>query len=139
MNKEEKKEDKSNFSPPLGARGPLAKITLENMEFHAYHGFLEHERQLGNTFIVTVGMELDTQLAGKTDELNDTLNYQLVYNAVKEQMEISSTLIEHVGQRILDKLSERFPQIASLEVKLSKLNPPLGGKVERVSIELKKP
>ena len=108
------------------------------MEFHAFHGFLEHEGQLGNTFIVSVGMEIDTELAGKTDELEDTLNYQLVYTAVKEQMEIPSVLIEHVGQRILDSLFNQFLQIKSLEVKLSKMNPPLGGKVEKVSIELSK-
>lgn len=108
------------------------------MEFHAFHGFLEHENRIGNTFIVSVAMELDTSKAGKSDNLDDTLNYQLVYNAVREQMEIPSTLIEHVGQRILDSLFGKFLQIELLEVKLSKLNPPLGGKVERVSIELSK-
>ena len=108
------------------------------MEFHAFHGCLEFEQNLGNTFIVSVTMELDTTQAGKTDELAHTLNYQLVYDAIKGQMEIPSKLIEHVGQRILDTLFEDFPQIQSLDVKLSKLNPPLGGKVERVTIELSK-
>ena len=116
----------------------MAKITLENMEFHAYHGCLEFEQELGNTFIVTVSMEIDTTLAGKTDALEHTLNYQLVYDAVKKEMEIPSKLIEHVGQRIADSLFENFTQIQNLTVKLSKLNPPLGGKVERVSIELNK-
>jgi dihydroneopterin aldolase len=55
---------------------------------------------------------------------------------VKEQMEIPSKLIEHVGQRILDCVMRSFPQIEALDVRLSKLNPPLGGKVESVSIEL---
>jgi dihydroneopterin aldolase len=52
----------------------MATITLENMEFHAYHGCLDHEKQLGNTFLVTASMELDTTLAGLTDQLSDTLN-----------------------------------------------------------------
>ena len=114
----------------------MTRITLENMEFHAYHGCLEHEQQLGNTFIVTISMELDTSLAGATDELVHTLNYQLVYDAVKTQMDIPSNLIEHIGQRILDHVFTEFPRIEVLEVKLSKLNPPLGGKVDRVTIEL---
>jgi len=108
------------------------------MEFHAFHGCLEHEQQLGNTFIVTIVMEIDTSLAGATDELVHTLNYQLVYNVVKAQMDIPSKLIEHVGQRIADTLFHAFPQIEALEVKLSKMNPPLGGKVDRVTIELSK-
>lgn len=108
------------------------------MEFHAFHGCMDHEQMLGNTFIVSICMELDTTLAGRTDELEHTLNYQLVYNLVKEQMEIYSKLIEQVGQRILEKIFSEFTQIKKLEVKLSKLNPPLGGKVERVTIELNK-
>ncbi|MEI7502351.1 MAG: dihydroneopterin aldolase [Paludibacter sp.] len=116
----------------------MSKISLENMEFHAFHGCLEHEQTLGNTFIVNVSMELDTKLAGETDNLEHTLNYQLVYDVVKEQMEIPSKLIEHVGQRILDNIMSSFPQIEALVVQLSKLSPPLGGKVERVTIELSK-
>lgn len=108
------------------------------MEFHAFHGCLEFEQQLGNTFVVSISMELNTDQAGKTDNLDDTLNYQLVYDVVREQMEIQSKLIEHLGQRILDSVFERFPQITKLNVKLSKQNPPLGGKVERVTIELER-
>ena len=96
------------------------------------------EQQLGNTFIVSLSMELNTEKAGKTDNLEDTLNYQLVYDVVKVQMEIPSKLIEHLGQRILDSVLNLFSEIQELEVKLSKLNPPLGGKVERVTIELGK-
>lgn len=116
----------------------MNKIILENMEFHAFHGCLEFEQKLGNTFIVSVSMDLDTSHAGKTDELDHTLNYQLVYDVIRGQMEMPSKLIEHVGQRILDSLFNGFPQINALEVKLSKLNPPLGGKVEKVTIKLSK-
>ncbi len=116
----------------------MSKITLENMEFHAYHGCLEHEKTLGNTFIVTLTMDLDTTLAGKSDELSDTLNYQLVYDVVKREMEIPSKLIEHLGQRIVEKVCTSFTQITALKLKISKMNPPLGGKVVAVSIEIEK-
>jgi len=53
-------------------------------------------------------------------------------------MEIPSKLIEHIGQRILEALFNEFPLLTGLELKLSKLNPPLGGKVDRVTIELTK-
>lgn len=106
------------------------------MKFHAYHGCLDFEKKDGNTFLVTVRMELDTHLAGMSDELDDTLNYQEVYDAVKHEMEIPSNLLEHVGQRILDALIKNFPDIKSVKVQLSKLNPPLGSDVESVTIEL---
>jgi len=114
----------------------MSNIILENMEFHSFHGCLEHEQKLGNTFIVSVNVELDTTQAGKTDDLNDTLNYQLVYNVIKREMGIPSKLIEHAGLRIMDSIFNEFPQIREVGVKLSKLNPPLGGKVESVKIEL---
>jgi len=136
MNSNFDTNNKTNPNSPLGAGGSF--IFLENMEFRAFHGCLEFEQQLGNTFVVSLCMGLNTEQAGRTDNLEDTLNYQLVYDTVKEQMEIPSKLIEHAGQRILDSVFGKFPQINELKVKLSKLNPPLGGKVESVTIELKK-
>ena len=108
------------------------------MEFHAYHGCLEHEKQLGNTFLVSVTMELDTSKASKTDDLSDALNYQLIYDVVKEQMEIRSNLIEHIAQRIISSISDKFPEIQNINLRLSKLNPPLGGRCDWVTIELQK-
>mgnify|MGYP001183641127 CR=1 FL=1 len=114
----------------------MSKITLENMKFHAYHGCLDFEKRDGNTFIVSLSMELDTSKAEKSDNLEDTLNYQQVYDVVKREMEISSELIERVSRRIYDAVLSEFPQIQSLKIELSKLNPPLGGEVEKVKIEL---
>lgn len=116
----------------------MSKITLENMSFHSYHGCLEHEKTLGNTFIVTVQMEIDTVKAAQSDELTDTLNYQLVYDVIKIEMDKPSKLIEHAVQRIADTIQSTFNQISHLKIKLSKLNPPLGGKVDAVSIEIEK-
>lgn len=113
----------------------MAIITLNDMEFYAYHGCLEHERKTGNTFLVSVSMTLDTTRAAASDRLSDTLDYQSVYDTVKAEMEKPSNLIEHVAQRTLDALVNRFPEVSRFELRLSKLNPPLGGKVSRVTIE----
>ena len=72
----------------------------------------------------------------QTDRLAHTLNYQDVFLLVKEQMAIKSNLLEHVGRRILVSLKEHFPEIISAKVKVSKMNPPLGGKIGSVSLLL---
>lgn len=108
------------------------------MEFYAYHGCLEHEKKIGGRFLLSVSFELDTDAAAESDDLADTLNYQEVYDMVRREMEQSSHLIEHLAARILRSLSESFPQMKELSIKLSKLNPPLGGKTAAVSIEIKK-
>ena len=114
----------------------MSEIILENMEFHAFHGCMEHEKNIGNTFLVTVKINIDTTQAGISDNLEDTLNYQLIYNVIRTQMEIRSNLIEHLASRIVDAVMEQFDQIKSIKLKLTKLNPPLGAKVESVSIKL---
>jgi dihydroneopterin aldolase len=114
----------------------MAKITLKNMAFHAYHGVLEHEKINGNDFLVTASFELDTRQAAASDLLADTLNYQEVYDLVSAEMAVRSDLIEHVVHRIYTRLSQRFPQITDLHVQLQKCNPPLGGPVEGVIINL---
>ena len=114
----------------------MSEIILENMEFHAFHGCMEHERNLGNTFLVTVKIDIDTSQSGISDNLEDTLNYQLIYNVIRTQMEIRSNLIEHLARRIVDAVMEQFDQIKNIKLKLTKLNPPLGAKVESVSIKL---
>ncbi len=115
----------------------MSKITLKNMEFHAYHGCLEHEKLNGNTFLVTLSLEIDTSAAEQSDRLEDTLNYKLVYDVVKEEMDKPSNLIENVAYRIKKAVLTRFPEIKKLKLKLCKLNPPVGGKTVKVSIELK--
>ena len=106
------------------------------MKFHAYHGCLDFEKRDGNTFLVNLILELNTEKAEISDKLEDTLNYQDVYDVVKREIEIPSNLIEHAARRIFDALIGNFPQIIHLNLRLSKLNPPLGGDVESVSVEL---
>lgn len=115
----------------------MAAISVTGMEFHAFHGCFKEEQVIGNTFIVDVYLETDTSEAEVTDDLRKTVNYAAVYGLVKKEMEITSKLIEHVARRILDSITFSFPQIAFAELKVSKMNPPVGGKVDCVSVTLK--
>ena len=115
----------------------MGTISITGMEFHAYHGCFKEEQVIGNTFIVDVYLETDTHEAEVADDLHKTVNYATVYGLVKKEMETTAKLIEHVARRILDSITSCFPQITFAELKVSKLNPPVGGKVDRVSITLK--
>lgn len=111
----------------------MGKIVLEGMEFFAYHGCFHEERIIGNRFVVEVWLEADTSRAELSDLLEDTINYQSVYRIVSHEMEQKSRLLEHVARRILDSVKNNFPGITSVQVRISKVNPPLGGKVKQVS------
>jgi len=115
----------------------MALISVEGMEFFSYHGCFKEEQIIGTRFMVDVFLETDTVEAEKTDDLSKTVNYQAVYGYVKEEMSVPSRLLEHVGRRILDRIRKEFPTITACRLKISKMSPPVGGKVERVSVELR--
>ncbi|MCX6246334.1 MAG: dihydroneopterin aldolase [Bacteroidetes bacterium] len=110
----------------------MGKILLEGMEFYAYHGHYKEEQIIGTKFIVDLEMVFETVHAEYSDHLDDTINYQEVYLVVKKEMEVNAHLLESVARRILDSVMQSFPQVKAIQVKISKVNPPLGGKVKQV-------
>lgn len=114
----------------------MAKIHLEGMEFFSYHGCFHEEQLIGTHFLVDMILSCDISGAETSDMLSETINYQDVYSIVRHEMEEKSNLIEHVARRITDAVKQAFPQIDSIEIKIAKLHPPLGGKVKQVAITL---
>lgn len=112
----------------------MAKIILENMEFYAFHGCYAEERKIGCTYRVSVELTLDLDAACRSDQLSDTINYETVYQLVKCEMEQPSNLIEHVAFRIKQSLLAAFPTLEGVTVTLTKLAPPLGGKIESAKV-----
>ena len=106
-----------------------SRIELRDMEFFAHHGCFEQERVIGNRFVVNLSVVTDSKKAAESDNINDAVNYQILYDIVAREMEIPSHLLEHVAGRILKSIRKVFPVIVSAEVSIDKLNPPLGGKV----------
>ena len=108
------------------------------MEFFAYHGCFKEEQIIGNRFLVNLELDTDTGRAEESDQLADTVNYQAVYQLVAEQMKVKSHLLEHIAQRIIRTVTGAFPQVQRVKVKVSKMNPPMGGKMEAVSVEVER-
>ena len=115
-------------------------IELEGMRFWAFHGCLESERSKGNLFLVDFHGETDLRKAAESDELEDTVNYGEIYDAVKAEMDIPSDLLEHVAGRITKVLAAKFPQFIRFSVRVSKQMPPVGGHVQwsRVTLNFNK-
>lgn len=105
-------------------------IELEEMRFWAFHGCLESERRNGNLFLVDFRGELDMRKAAESDSLEDTVNYGLVYDLVKEEMRVPSDLLENVAGRIVRRIAERFPEFVRFSVRVSKRRPPVEGPVQ---------
>jgi 7,8-dihydroneopterin aldolase/epimerase/oxygenase len=114
----------------------MGVIELENMEFFAFHGCFREEQVVGNSFMVNVRLEGNYSIPSDSDNIADAVNYQIIFNLVKEQMATTSHLLEHVAKRILDAIYETYPDLEKASVKISKVNPPLGGQTKQVSVTL---
>jgi dihydroneopterin aldolase len=117
---------------------PNGIIELEEMEFYAYHGCFKEEKVVGNRFIVNIAIKTDMTLPIKSDKINDALNYMKVYELVRQEMQQTSNLLENLTARIIETLYQNFPQIKWTRVKVSKMNPPMGGQMKKVSVTLEK-
>lgn len=106
------------------------------MRFYAHHGCFEQEQVIGTHFSVDLSFETDTSKAEVSDNIADTVSYLDVYQVVKAEMMKPSHLLEHVARRVGESVLKNFPSVDSVTVKISKLNPPLGGQMDSVSVEL---
>lgn len=111
-------------------------ILLENIRIFAYHGVAPQETTVGNEFVVSLRLKTDITHAMESDDVADTVNYAEIHQAVKEEMDIPSKLLEHVAGRIVRRLFNDFPTIECIELKLSKRNPPMGADIETAGVEI---
>jgi len=116
----------------------MTTIALEGMQFYAYHGFYEEEQIIGNHFMVDVTVDARVNRAAKTDDLTRTVNYETIYTITRIEMRKPSALLEHVAQRIMDKIADQFSNVKTVKVRISKQQPPLGGRVERAYVEMQR-
>lgn len=111
-------------------------VTLNNVRFHAFHGVLPQETAVGADFVVNLRLGYDISRAIQTDDVGDTLNYAEVYELVKHQMDVPSKLLEHVAGRIVDAVRKAYPAITSIDLELTKLNPPMGADCRGAGVEI---
>lgn len=111
-------------------------IHLRNVRFYAFHGVQPQERMVGGDFLVDVRVGYPLEAAIQSDEVEDTLNYATLYALVKREMEQPSNLLEHVAGRIATAIEQAFPQVQSIDLTLTKQNPPMGADCEGASVEI---
>ncbi len=114
----------------------MGTVCVDNIRIYAYHGCLEEEALIGSDYRVDVAVSADLQIAATSDDLRDTVDYVHIHNIVREEMAIRSKLLEHVGKRILDRIFRELLPVREAEVTIAKINPPIGGDVEAVSVKL---
>ena len=111
-------------------------IKIENIRIFAYHGCLVEENKIGSDYSVSLHVQANLKTSSNTDILSDTIDYVFLNRIVKEEMQQSSHLLEAVAKRILNRIMKESKLVNKSTVWISKLNPPIGGDVEKVTIKM---
>ena len=114
----------------------MGTIKLQNIRTFSFHGCLEEEAKIGSDYRVDLEIKTDLRKSSLSDDLKDTVDYVLLNKIVVEEMSVRSKLLEHVAERILSRIFKEIPAVSRILLAVSKLNPPIGGDVEAVTIEM---
>lgn len=115
----------------------MGVIKLNNIRTFSYHGCLIEESKIGSDYRVDLTVKTDLSKSCATDNLADTVDYVLLNKIVEEEMAIRANLLENVAKRIINRTFKESAAVVKIKVAVSKLNPPIGGDVEAVTIVLK--
>lgn len=114
----------------------MGVIKLKNIRTYSYHGCLLEEGKIGSDYTVDLEIKTDLRKSAISDELEDTVDYVQLNKIVTDEMAIRSKLLEHVAHRIIRRIFDELPEVSRILLAVSKLNPPIGGDVEAVTIEM---
>lgn len=111
-------------------------IYLRSLRFHAFHGVEAQERLTGNDYEVDLSIRVDVSRAMMSDRVEDTINYAEAFALVASEMRQPSRLVEHVAGRIGRALMDHWATIKSLDISVTKLNPPMGADCKGAGVRL---
>ena len=114
----------------------MSKISVNNAWFYSFHGCLHEESVIGAEYTVNAVVEVDTEIAEKSDNLENTVDYVSIYSVLKKEMAVPSKLLETVLEKIIVGIKKLNENITSVDVSIKKLSPPISGNVD--SVELRK-
>ena len=114
----------------------MGQIYLENIRTYSHHGCMKEETVIGSEYRVDLWVDADLTVASSSDDLKDTPDYVVLHQIVVKEMRIPSRLLEHVAQRIIERIRSTVKDLDHIRVRVSKINPPIGGDVQSVSVLL---
>jgi dihydroneopterin aldolase len=117
----------------------MGRVSLEGIEFHAYHGVFSEEKKLGNRFTVDIHVETDFQQAMLNDDLKSTVDYHKVYQIAKSHMQEPVKLLEHLAHLMIQDILKTYPNLLQVQIVIKKHNPAIGGVVNYSVVEVTYP
>jgi len=115
----------------------LDKIVINGLEFYGYHGASDQEQTVGHRYSLDLSLGVDTETAGKTDRLSDTVSYSKVARRLVDAgTQQQFRLLEALAAHMVAVLFAEFAPVVTVDLRLQKLCPPMNAIVASVGIEI---
>lgn len=104
----------------------MISVELNDLTFHAFHGILEEERIVGNTYEVNCKVHV-YEGAEIVRRIDQTIDYAIIYSIIKNRMAVPTLLLETICMEIGKAIQEQFPDVKFISITLKKMQPPIEG------------
>lgn len=115
----------------------MISIELKNIQVNAFHGLNEGEEKIGSSYEVDLQVTYDEGLM-KFDELKSTINYEELFNIVKQRMQVATPLLEKVADGIIRRIKHQYSFIKEAKISIYKLQPPIENFQGKVGVTMRK-
>lgn len=112
----------------------LQTVALNDVRCFALHGYYPEEQLTGTEFLVSV--EVTFIPSGDTEDLQRTVNYEILNTIIREEMALTKQLLESVVKQILDRVISVYPFVQTAMVGIKKMHPPMPGQINHSFVQL---
>lgn len=109
-------------------------IKVKGIRSYSFHGCLNEETKIGGNYITDVEVYCDFESAATDDDLLKTVDYVEIKEIVYSEMKKNKKLIESVAYSIINRIKKDFKIVSKCKVEIQKINPPINGDVNCVSV-----
>ncbi len=114
-------------------------IFVRGLALHAYHGVMQHEAKVGQTFKLDLTLNIDLSAASRSDKIVHTVSYdQVVDAASKAFCERRYRLVEAAAGAVADAVLGRFAQVTSISVTVHKPHAPIAATFDDVGVTVER-
>lgn len=114
----------------------MIAVHLKDLKFHAYHGLYAGEEKVGGPFEVNLSVWYNP--GGPVTSIEQTINYVILFNIVKQHMQERTSLLEMVAEKICYTIKDRFPVITEIKIDIYKCSPPIENFQGKTGITMQK-
>lgn len=112
-------------------------VFLSGLALHAYHGVMQHEAKVGQTFSLDLNLEIDLSEASRSDKLTHTVNYDQVVAVASHAFCVRRyRLVEAAAGAVAEAVLDRFDAVASVRVTVHKPHAPIAATFADVGVTI---